>query len=202
MTIRHALLAAILVAIAGCQDAQAPDATLQLPRQSTQAAPTVLTFDSGGPPLAGGGVTSMWVRADHPADLRLNLTTGEEVARLQLNPKSLLNYPDGRPFGHGDSVLITMRLAGDSMLVDFQPSGLVFDSRHPARLTLSYSKAGPDLDRNGKHDGDDDQIENRLGIWHQSNPGAPLDPEPTAHDRGHKALAADITGFSRYAIAY
>ena len=202
MTMRHALLAASFLSVAACQDAQAPEVVSQAPRRSVQSAPTVLTFESGRPPLANGGVTSMWVRSGHPADLRLTFVNGDEMAHLRLNPHSLLRYPDGRTFSMGDSVLITMQLAGDSMLVDFQPSGLAFDSRHPAKLTLSYQDVGDDLDQNGEHDNDDDQIENRLGIWHQPTLGAPLNPEPTVHDKGHKALVADITGFSRYAIAY
>jgi hypothetical protein len=160
------------------------------------------------PPLASFGA-SFWAVRGEERELRLSYrprlgsTDSTEFLRLRISDASLLNLPSGLPIALGDSVLITVTVIDPArMIVELQPAGLVFARNEPAELEMRYREADPDYDDDGDVDAEDDEIETRLSIWRQERIGEPWvqiggDVRVDTDD-----VKADLTGFTRYAIAY
>lgn len=128
---------------------------------------------------------------------------GTDYVRLIIPKDALLAYPDGTPFAVRDSVLITIRVADPArILFEMEPSGLRFDPSAMPELRIRYDVADDDLDRNGHHDATDDSIADHLGIWRQEAPGEPFVRLESVVARHNHEVRANLTGFSRYAIAY
>jgi len=128
---------------------------------------------------------------------------GEEYLRLRVDAPTLLERPDGTPFAVGDSILIRVSVVSpDSILFDLQPTGLKFDPDVPAELRIHYDHADDDLDEDGDVDEEDDLVEQELDIWRQEAPGEPFVRVGTAHSEELEEIEAELTSFSRYAIAY
>jgi hypothetical protein len=128
---------------------------------------------------------------------------GSEYLRLIIPRDALLAYPDGTPFATRDSVLVTIRVADPGrILFEMEPSGLRFDPSAMPELRIRYDVAEDDLDHNGHHDATDDSIANHLGIWRQEAPGDPFFRLESVVARNNHEVRANLTGFSRYAIAY
>ncbi len=128
---------------------------------------------------------------------------GEEYLRLRVDAPTLLERPDGTPIAVGDSVLVKVSVVSvDSILFDLQPTGLKFNPDVPAELRIHYDHADDDLDEDGDVDTDDDLVEQELDIWRQEAPGEPFVRVGTAKSEELEEIEADLTGFSRYAIAY
>ena len=128
---------------------------------------------------------------------------GEEYLRLRVDAPTLLERPDGTPIAVGDSVLIKVSVVSlDSILFDLQPTGLKFNPDVPAQLRIHYDHADDDLDEDGDVDADDDLVEQELDIWRQEAPGEPFVRVGTAKSEELEEIEAELTGFSRYAIAY
>ena len=133
---------------------------------------------------------------------------GEEFARLRLDSPSLLKRPDGTIIAEGDTVRITMRVVrADSALFEFEPAGLRFDPDFPAQLKVEYGECGEDIPEDFNGDGipgdtGDIAIERMLSLWRQEKPGDPFVKVGTAQSEELNEVEADLTGFSRYALAY
>lgn len=128
---------------------------------------------------------------------------GNEYLRLTIPKDALLAHPDGTPFASLDSVLITIRVADPArILFELEPSGLRFDPAAMPELRIRYEVADDDLDRNGRHDADDDSIEEHLGIWRQEALEDPFIRLESVVVRNNHEVRARLLGFSRYAIAY
>jgi hypothetical protein len=128
---------------------------------------------------------------------------GEEYLRLRVDAPTLLERPDGTPFAVGDSILIKVSVVSpDSILFELQPTGLKFDPDVPAELRIHYDHADDDLDDDGDVDTEDDLVEDQLDIWRQEAPGEPFVRVGTAKSEELEEIEAELTGFSRYAIAY
>ena len=132
---------------------------------------------------------------------------GEEFARLTLDQASLLRHPDGTAINDGDTVNITMSVVGDSVMLEFAPAGLRFDPAHPAKLVIEYGEAGDSVPEDFNGDGTpgdagDDAIEQMLSVWREELPGDPFVKIGTAKIESLNEVEADLTGFSRYALAY
>ena len=128
---------------------------------------------------------------------------GEEFARLKIDAGSLLARPDGTRFQTGDSVLVTLRIVDPLTLqIELLPSGLTFNKDRPAKLKLDYDFADDDYNRDGVVDIDDDAAELKFSIWRQRQPGEPWIRQGTVKIEDQKEVEAELTGFSRYAIAY
>jgi hypothetical protein len=122
---------------------------------------------------------------------------------LRVRAKSLLRRPDGSAIADGDSVLITLTLVdAQRLIVDCQPSGLVFASNAPARLKMSYAHADDDLNGDGTVNAVDSALVRTLMIWRQESPTAPWLLVPSNNSTGTDFIEADIGGFTGYAIAY
>ncbi len=128
---------------------------------------------------------------------------GNDYVRLIIPKDALLAYPDGTPFATKDSVLITIRVADPArILFEMEPSGLRFDPSAMPELRIRYDVADDDLDHNGRHDAADDSIEQHLGIWRQEAPGDQFVRLESVVTRHNNEVRTNLTGFSRYAIAY
>lgn len=127
---------------------------------------------------------------------------GEEFLEFKVAGNALLRRPDGTPFARGDSVRITV-VVDDAgrFLFDFSPSGLTFDPDRPAELEVTYLRADDDLNGDGSRDGEDEEVERSLSIWKQERPGEPWFEVASLHFEDLEELEADVTGFSRFALA-
>ena len=191
----------VILALA-CSDSNGPTDTIKPPADLR-----VIQLPVSHPPLFNDSVSFVAVKGQS-ADARIYFADdeggqGDEYLRLQLNANSLMARPDGAPFVDGDTVTITLRVvSSDSILFQFQPSGLAFNPDHPARLRIRYNKCGGDFNDDGDHNGEDNQILNQMAIWRQpllTDPYTRLNSLRVDEDDG---LEADLTGFSRYALAY
>jgi len=168
---------------------------------------TILSLAANAPPLFQSSVT-FWAVRGEDREGRLYFSDGqgqpgEEYVRLKIDAASLLARPDGTPFAVGDSVQITMTAVDPTrILFQFEPAGLTFSSASPADLEIEYQEADDDFDEDGDVDGDDDDIETRLGIWRQGAIGQPFVRLGSAVIEDLEEIEAELTSFSRYAIAY
>jgi hypothetical protein len=128
---------------------------------------------------------------------------GEEYLRLRVNAQSLAALPDGTPVLEGDSVLIHVNVVDPAeMLFELTPSGLQFNPLEPAELKIHYDHANGDLNDDGRVDGEDDSLESTLSIWRQEQLGDPFVRLTSVLSVEIDEAEAELTGFSRYALAY
>jgi hypothetical protein len=128
---------------------------------------------------------------------------GEEYLRLRVDAPTLLARPDGTPVATGDSVLIRVRVVDPTqMLFELEPSGLKFNPLVPARLVIHYDHAGGDFNDDGGVDAADSAIEGTLSIWRQETPADPFVRLGSVLSADLDEAEAELTGFSRYALAY
>jgi hypothetical protein len=128
---------------------------------------------------------------------------GEEYVRLRIDANTLLALPNGDAIVPGDSVLITLSVVDQTeMLFDLQPTGLKFSPADPAELKIHYDHANGDINDDGVSNSLDDALERTLAIWRQENPGDPFVRLTSVLTIETDEATADLTGFSRYALAY
>lgn len=125
---------------------------------------------------------------------------GETFLEFDVPGDALLRRPDGTSFAEDDSVLITLHVddAG-RFLFTFEPSGLVFDPDHPARLDVRYRDS--DGDGDGDDDADDDALRETLAIWRQDGDSDLWVKVATAKVEESESVKAKVLGFSRFALA-
>lgn len=168
---------------------------------------TFLRFAESAPPLADSVVSFWAVRGeDRGVEMRLapagDGEQGEDFLQFEVPGDALLKHPNGRAFVSGDSVLITIRVVDATrFLFHFEPSGLQFDPKNPAELEVSYEYADRDFDQDGDQDADDRRVEREFGFWHQRRLGGLWAKMATIRIEDLEEVEAEITGFSRYALA-
>lgn len=197
------LLGALLVpALVGCDGG--PDVT---PPDSSE--PTFLRPAASAPPLLTRDTAVVATRGE---DLRVELfyedpdapgQPGERFLRFELDDASLARYPEDHPaagaaFEPGDTVTIRIRVSGDTLLAEFEPTGLRFDPDEPAELELRYVEADPDFDGDGD---DDPELEDEIDLWRQEQPGAPWVRIGDVKDLERDELRAFLESFTRFAAA-
>ncbi|HEX9935613.1 MAG TPA: hypothetical protein VGB15_00770 [Longimicrobium sp.] len=125
---------------------------------------------------------------------------GDRCLEFRIPGDALLRRPDGTLFARGDSVLITIRVIDPSTYTfEFSPAGLKFDPDKPAELRISYKWADPDRNGDGRVD-DRDRVFD-FDIWKQESGETRWIKIGTADDVDLEELRADITGFTKYAMA-
>jgi hypothetical protein len=203
-TLRRLALSALLAAAAACSsDSSSPPPDENRP----QDALNVVHVAASSTPLFNP-VDSFYARRGENREVRIYFQDeaggqGEEYLRLRVDANSLRSRPDGTPIADGDSVLIRASVVDPAqMLFQFEPSGLQFDPAEPAELKIHYSHADGDINDDGKSDTTDDVLEHSLAIWRQENPGDPFVRLSSALSIELDEADADITGFTRYALAY
>ncbi len=168
---------------------------------------TILRLAATSPPL-WNPVDSFYAKKGVDREVRIFFQdqvggSGEEYLRLRIDAPTLLARPDGTPFQTGDSVKIVVRVVDPArILVELEPSGLTFNPSKPAELKIEYGEAGDDLNEDGVVNQEDEEIERRLDIWRQAQPGAPFVRVGTAKFEDLDEIEAKLLRFSRYAIAY
>ena len=199
-----AVIALVLAVGCSSDDTPSPDSPGS---ERPPAELTVARLSPDAPPLESSTV-SFWAVKGEQAEQKLYFLDdqgqrGEEYLSLKLDDESLLSRPDGSAIAEGDSVLITITVEDPALLLfELQPSGLKFSPADPAELKIRYAHADDDLNEDGTVDGEDDHIESILGIWRQELPGDPFIRLGSVKVEGQEELEAELTGFSRYAIAY
>jgi len=206
--VRWTLLATAAVVAVACSDSTSsgggtPPTDLSFLRLAPTAPP--LCADSTGAYFIKN-VEDKTIRLVFPQSGQLaDCATGstEEFASLTVKKLSLLRRPNGTLISDGDSVFISMKWVGsDSILFEFQPTGLLFDTSEAPELKINYTEAGPDLNDDGHVDAADDDVETRLDIWRQERPGDPFFRVGTGKIEDLNEIEAKLAGFSRFALAY
>lgn len=178
-------------------------------KSSNESDLTFLPHVAGAPALANFTASFWAVKGKtRQASLYYRRQPGEldstEFVRFRVDDKALFKRPNGTPFAKGDSVLITLAVVDTArLIVDFQPSGLSFDPKSPARLWISWAETLRDLNGDGAVNGADEAI--RLAtqsIWKQETAGALWQTIKTSFDFPFERMSAKITSFTRYAMAY
>jgi hypothetical protein len=126
-----------------------------------------------------------------------------KLVRLKVPKGALATRPDGSTIAPGDSLLITMTVTDTtSGIVDMQPSGLVFASGSPATLTIWYLEADHDFNHDNVIDSTDARIKASLSVWMQELSTDPWQQLRSVNDTTGEEAETDITGFTRYAVAF
>jgi hypothetical protein len=200
---RRLIFLLTVTAIAACSDSTG---TRVVQRNETDL--EFLRLSADAPPLAQI-TASFWAVRGEDRELRLSFrprqgeTDSTEFLRLRVRDESIITLPSGLPIALGDSLLITVAVIDPArMIVEFQPAGLVFARGAPAELEMRYREADRDLDEDGDVDADDDDVERRLRIWRQERIGEPWVELSGSVRADVDEVKADLTGFTRYAIAY
>lgn len=208
LTRTRAPLVVIALALAiGCSSDDAPPSPDSPGSERPPSELTVARLAATAPPLEENSV-SFWAVKGEKAEQKIYFQDagggrGEEYLSLKLDDESLRSRPDGSAFADGDSVLITIVVEDPALLLfELQPTGLKFHPGRPAELRIRYSHADDDLNEDGDVDEDDDELESKLGIWRQEQPGQPFMRLGSVKVQDEEELEAKLTGFSRYAIAY
>jgi hypothetical protein len=202
--LRILLLAAWAGAAASCSDSSSP------PDDGGSKPPSELTVIHVAPastPLFNTTV-SFYAKRGEQSEGSISFQDagggeGEEYVRLRIDANSLLALPNGDAILPGDSVLITLSVVDPTeMEFDLQPTGLKFSPADPAELKIHYDHADGDLNDDGVSNSLDDALERTLAIWRQENPGDPFVRLTSTLTIETDEATADLTGFSRYALAY
>ena len=160
------------------------------------------------PPLAER-TQSFWAVRGERRELRLmyqkaaGATDSFEFIRFRVDDRTLVSDSAGNPLASGDSVLITVTVSDTAnLIIQFAPSGLVFNPSRPARLWIKFRDADPDLDEDGFVTAADTTILLGLQIWKEEQLGDPWSPLVSSVDTVEQEVEADVPGFTRYAVAY
>lgn len=201
---KSSLLAVVLVVAAACTDGTNPGDNGGGPRPPGEL--HILALAQGSPLPATDSV-GFWAVFDDDREVRIDLANGQDYLKFRVRPGALFKRPDGTLFGPGDSVFITLKIRNpDSLAFDFTPQGLKFNPAQPAELSLDYTQAGytvaGDYDGDGDSDSADDAIEGDFDVWRQELPGDPFESLSAFLSVEIDEINVDITGFSRFALAY
>ncbi len=150
---------------------------------------------------------SVWAVFGEERGLRIDYLPEADVAarflEFTIPALGLAQYPDGRPFTFGDSVLITVHVDTVALVVRFEPTGLQFNAAAPAGLQIWYTAADQDMDGDGDVDAEDARIErDDLGVWYQEFVEDPWQVVPATHSVDTKWFAVELSHFSGYAVSY
>jgi hypothetical protein len=203
MRTRLLLLAAPLAALLACSDSGGPSDSGSRPPADLN----IVELADDAPPLYNPEVSFYAVKGEN-REARIFFqddqgAAGDEYLRLRVDANTLEARPDGTPIAEGDSVLITIRVVDPAqMLFEMEPSGLDFSADQPAELRIRYAEVHGDLNDDGTVDSEDDHIESTMAIWRQETPSDPFVRVGTAVVKDVEEAEAELTGFSRYALAY
>lgn len=175
------------LAIVGCSTADDP------PSGVPQSALHFLTPDSGAPGFVADTIRFYAVVGqDRSATVYYDDAT--PFATFDVPQGALATSPDGSPIANGDSLQITVAIADSaSLIVGFQPAGLVFANGHPATLTLSFAHASQHLSQGN---------ESMLSLWREEHPGDPWHKVPSTMQKNQQTVTGRVDGFTVYATAY
>jgi len=129
--------------------------------------------------------------------------TWQPYLRLTVPRDALDRRSDGSRFAPGDSVWITVAVDPAQLVVQLEPTGLIFTESSPAQLNVWYTGADPDLDGSGAVDASDDYVETALlGVWVQERADTPWSAVTAVQSLDHKRFTASLRHFSGYAVSH
>ena len=160
-------------------------------------------------PAFGTRTLSFWAIRGERTEVRLmyQLKPGQvdstEFVRFRIDDKTLVSDSAGNPLATGDSVRITMSVSDTlRLIIEFQPSGLVFNPSKPARLWIKFGEADHDINEDGLVTAADTTLLLGLKIWKQEQLALPWSLLTSTVDTVEQEVEADIAGFTRFAVAY
>ncbi|MFQ5549681.1 MAG: hypothetical protein ACE5FJ_00415 [Gemmatimonadales bacterium] len=183
---------------------------LRVPESADLCAAAVSRCSGGSDP--GPVTASMWVVRGSSAKLTIyyedlfggrdDNSDGHPLLEFEVPPEGLAYYPGGTQFESGDSVLITVSLGGSEYNATFEPSGLIFSDLQPAELRFWYGQQGLDLNGDGIVDGEDQRIQQALGVWYQESGRDEWASVSQVHDSAGHRFSASVFHFSNYAVGW
>lgn len=198
--VRALLVALTLFPVAGCSDLFGPGGSTV-----EDGDLTIISVAADAPPLTATEVSFWAVKGqDREVQIQYRYPNGSlaKCLRFVVPADALLRKPDRTLVARGDSVQITIKVVDPQLfLFEFSPRLLQFDRDDPARLEIRYQWTSADLDGDGDVDADDAAIRSRFGLWRQERLGEGWQEVPSTRDENSNELHADITGFTRYALA-
>jgi len=196
---RRLIVGFVALVLLGCADnagpGGVPDAELHIVQQ-----------DSVTPPLVSSQAT-FWAKVGDGREVRLfyqvTPADSDEFLRFEVPGDGLLRKPDGTLFQTGDSIRITVTVLDPKRFsFQFEPSGLVFNPDHPARLKVRYFGCDHDFDGDGDLDSTDAAIEHELDLWMREGSGAPWFRMGAVKFEELDELDANIPSFTEHAVAW
>ena len=188
-------------ALASCGESTSPEG-----KQTDEL--RFLRLDPTAPPLVTQR-DSFYARVGEDRELRMFFrprpleNDSTEFLRFRVDAGALSRRPDGSSFAVNDSILITITITDLSRLIlDFQPSGLRFNTQRPAQLKIRYENADHDFDEDGDEDESDLRLEGTFNIWRRENATQPWFPLGSIRHLEIDEVEADIFGFTNHALAY
>ena len=213
---RRWLPLAILFCLTACRDVAAPLGEVANPEFSLGAVtgkPTaseqlhVLQQSLTAPPLETYQV-AFWARKDRASTVTVNYLprSGQSARspflRFDIPRDGLVSVPGDERFGRRDSVFITLTIDPESFSVDFQPSGVVFDRRHPATLVMWYENANPDLNADGVVNAADAALTAQLALWTRQATPSPWQKLGSGVEPTQPFVYSTLRHFSQYAVSW
>ncbi|HKA59020.1 MAG TPA: hypothetical protein VKD28_10430 [Gemmatimonadales bacterium] len=194
------LLVCSALGLLACGDSSGP------PSSVPDAQLHVIVQDTAAPAL-DSTVARFWAKVGEGRGLRIGYQppadTGEDFVRFEVPGDGLLRHPDGSSFQPGDSIQITLTVVDPTrFLVRFEPAGLQFSSKHPARLKFHYLHADHDFDGNGVINAADSTIEHTLDLWRREIGTSVWFRVGSVKFEALQEIDANILSFSEYAIAW
>ena len=179
-------------------------------RQAAPALPVVYNAGDGDPSAPSSPSNPLethrrefWAVRGEEVSISINYANGSEFLRFTVPAGGLQHRPDGARFEYGDSVLISVQVDSSLLLLEFLPSGLMFDADRPASLTVSYAGADPDLNGDGVVDEVDwDIARSGLAMWMQQETDDPWFHQGSEHDVDGKRFTGWLRHFSNYAVSW
>lgn len=203
-------LLALVISVGACRDdpTAPPQDSAITPAVTTASTPHFLRAKAGAPTIANPVIRFYAKKGQRKTVFMLyHARPGQkdstDLIRFRLRENSLLARPDGRPIKNGETVLITLRLVDPvKLIVDFQPAGLRFNPRDPADLRIRWAETNPDVNRDGVVNRQDATLKERLKIWRRESSTQPWTRTPSLVNVPSQECELDLTGFTRYAVAY
>jgi len=197
---RHTFIAsALLLVLFACSDNSGPGG---VPNSDLH----IVQQDSTTPPLVATQA-SFWAKVGDGREVRLYYEVtpadSDEFLRFEVPGDGLYRKPDGTAFQPGDSILITVTVLDPARFsFQFEPSGLVFNPDHPARLKIRYFGCNHDFDLDGDLDSTDTAIEQELDMWRREGPNTPWFRMGAVKFEELDELDANIPSFTEHAVAW
>jgi hypothetical protein len=200
---------AILLVLAGCQDAAAPVMNQSIVGDvvGSTAGLHILTQAPTAPALETYQV-SFWARKDRASTVLVNYqpAAGESVGhpflRFDVPKGGLKTGGAGAHVFPRDSVKITLTIDPVNLTVDFEPSGVRFSGHRPATLAVWYGNANPDLNADGVVDAADAELADMIAIWGRPAKPAPWMKTVSQTLTGQQWVVGAIRHFSEYAVSW
>ena len=203
-------LTALLFAASACHEDPTAPRQDRAPAQAVTATttPHFLQAKAGAPSIANPTIKFYAKKGQRKTVFMLyharpGRRDSTDLIRFRLRENSLLRRPNGSQIRAGDSVLITLKLVDPvKLVVDFQPAGLRFNPQDPADLRIRWNETNPDVNRDGSVNQQDATLKQRLNIWRRESSTTPWVRTQSVVNVPSQECELDLTGFTRYAVAY